>query len=38
MNFAQIRAILKKKGYHDSFEIEIKSMGNRISIGNATSM
>jgi len=36
--FAQILAILKKYGYHDSFKMEISRMGNAISIGSATRM
>jgi hypothetical protein len=35
---AHILANLKKKGYHDSFKIEIKSNGNAMNMGTATRM
>jgi len=38
MNLAHMRAILKKNGYQDSLEIEIKSKGKSISIGSVTSI
>ncbi|MGM5469209.1 hypothetical protein ACS386_02935 [Flavobacteriaceae bacterium LMO-SS05] len=36
INLAQKRASLKKKGYHASFKIEMKSSGNKTNMGTAT--
>ena len=33
-----MRAILKKRGYHDSLVIDIISIGKNISIGNVTNI
>jgi len=38
INLAHNRANLKKKGYQDSFEMEMRRIGNITKIGKATRM